>query len=426
MDSSSDLAAALGSVAELLGRVDGLPPDLERQEERLVAQTRATEARVAAGGDDLLVVLVGPTGAGKSTLLNALTGRSVSPAGARRPTTAAPVVVASGGRAEGYRRRGVGGIQPADVVRVDGDLTEHLTLVDAPDPDSVERSHARALDALVTVADLVIVVTTPARYGDAIPWELLGRVQRLGSIGWVVMNRVRDEVEGRLQVGHLVARARAAGFDVAADQVVRLPERPGLGLVRSDLDDLAGVLVEVGRDDARYVKSHAHARAAAEVARAVRAWLDAVDAVAAGADRRARTAVATSVAERDTLAEDLATDQPGRGAHGAALLRLRAGAETEDVVGRLLDAVVADLDARFGIGPEVARDLVETSLGDAPADRRLAVLLGDAGPDDQPAFHRRLAEGLIDVVDVPVPVVPAGLAGAVDHLGRLVDGRVPA
>ncbi|WP_220085913.1 dynamin family protein, partial [Burkholderia multivorans] len=40
-----------------------------------------------------LIAVGGSTGAGKSTLVNSLIGRTVSPAGVRRPTTANPIVI---------------------------------------------------------------------------------------------------------------------------------------------------------------------------------------------------------------------------------------------------------------------------------------------------------------------------------------------
>jgi hypothetical protein len=290
----------------------------------------------------------------------------------------------------------------------------------------VERAHAVALEALVTVADLVIVVTTPARYGDAVPWDLLARVQRLGSLGWVVMNRVRADLEGRLQVGHLVARATAAGFEVAADQVLRIPERPGIGVVPEDVVELADVLAEVGRDDAAAVIAHARLRAAADVASDVREWLDAVDDVVAGAGRRARTSAASSAAERETLAEDLLADPPGRSAHGAALLRLRSGSDPNDIEGRLSDAVVADLGARFGLAPDRATALLSEALEGVSGETRLAILLGTADESDMGGYSLRLSAGLVGSGVAEVPSLPAGLTGAVDHLHRLVGRPVPA
>jgi septin family protein len=49
--------------------------------------------RINRSRTPFLIAVGGSTGAGKSTLVNSLVGRTVSPAGVRRPTTGNPVVI---------------------------------------------------------------------------------------------------------------------------------------------------------------------------------------------------------------------------------------------------------------------------------------------------------------------------------------------
>ena len=165
-DDDSQLARCLRATVERLDR-DLLP-------------------RTAGGVAHLVVGVVGPNNAGKSALFNALVGRVVSPSspsggatrrlvGAARPELIArlegeptlaqfPLTRATPGP-DGV----ASAIEPGDdaaellLVPID-DLEDGLLLVDTPDFDSILATNRRASEALLRVADLVIVVVTRHTY----------------------------------------------------------------------------------------------------------------------------------------------------------------------------------------------------------------------------------------------------------------------
>ncbi|HZK05460.1 MAG TPA: GTPase domain-containing protein [Actinomycetaceae bacterium] len=161
--------------------------------------------RLADEAAPAVVVLGGSTGAGKSTLLNSLVGREISTAGVLRPTT----------------RRAVAAHHPsvhavplrdlADSVAAPA-IPPGMVLVDAPDLDSLERANRNAATRLLEAADLWILVTTAARYGDMVPWQQVIRARDRGLQLAVVLNRVPDD----------------ARRDVRADLTERL-DQIGLG-----------------------------------------------------------------------------------------------------------------------------------------------------------------------------------------------------
>nr|NLD41286.1 ABC transporter [Actinomycetales bacterium] len=163
--------------------IPGVDGEREAKERVLTQVASHLLPRIAEQGTPAVVVLGGPTGAGKSTLLNSLVGREVSPAGVLRPTT----------------RRAVAAHHPtvhsvplrdlADSV-ASAAIPPGVVLVDAPDLDSLERANRSAATRLLAAADLWILVTTAARYGDMIPWSQVIRARDRGLQLAVVLNRV--------------------------------------------------------------------------------------------------------------------------------------------------------------------------------------------------------------------------------------------
>lgn len=195
----------------------------------LVPRLRAPEA-------PLLAVVGGSTGAGKSTLVNSLVGRRVSEAGVLRPTTRTPVLVCHpddrgwfadtrvlprlhridplvprqegpgaepAGSAERDRNaeETAGGITVAEEERrrslrieTDASLSPGLALLDAPDIDSLVASNRDLAAELICAADIWILVTTAARYADAVPWHLLRTAREYNVTLATVLDRVPHQI----------------------------------------------------------------------------------------------------------------------------------------------------------------------------------------------------------------------------------------
>lgn len=155
----------------------------------------------------LLVVVGGSTGSGKSTLVNSLVGQVVTEAGAIRPTTRQPLLLATEEEMDWFRsERILPGLRRVD--RAQADPTEALTLraspaipphmavLDAPDIDSVADENRTLARKLLDAADLWVFVTTANRYADAAAWALLEEAAARSVTVGVVLNRVPPGAQG--------------------------------------------------------------------------------------------------------------------------------------------------------------------------------------------------------------------------------------
>ncbi|SDS69472.1 Dynamin family protein [Paraoerskovia marina] len=219
--STADL---IGALEVLRGRLDALRlthelPDVDAQRR---TRRRSIDQlddymlpRLRASGAPLLVVVGGSTGAGKSTLVNSLLGRTVSAPGVLRPTTRSPVLAHhpddvrwfTGDRVfPGLTRGGQAGrslrLVPSDA------LPAGLALLDAPDVDSVAEENRDLAAQLLAAADLWLFVTTPARYADAVPWDVL-----------------QSAVARHAQVALVLDRLDQQTHDVPADLRTMMDER---------------------------------------------------------------------------------------------------------------------------------------------------------------------------------------------------------
>ena len=376
------IGADLQRLAERLAEVDGLEGALERRRDDLVRTLSVLVARLEHPDDALLAVVVGPTGSGRSSLLNAVAGHTVSAAGARRPTTTSPVVWCQRGRAPSHRSEGVAGSTDVVVVGDDHPLLATMTVLDVPDPDATRGAPSSA--DLLSVADLAVLVATPGRYGDGIPWEVLASLSAAGVPLIPVMNRVRDDASARLLVGHLVQRARAEGLPLDLDEVLRVPERPG-GPTAEDVVPLATLLAAVASEDVTETIEVARQAAVRSVVANAARFVDDLDEHRARAARRDRAnAVAVEEARSVTL-ERLRRAPPGVATHGAVILRLpqRGAAPIPDaalaaVEPRLVSAAAVDLAAAVGGDPPVLADIIRRAAavaGVVDAAPRAALLL---------------------------------------------------
>lgn len=325
----------------------------------------------------LLVVVGGPTGAGKSTLINSVVRAPVTPSGVLRPTTMAPVLVshpadstwfAEGGLLPGLPRTTglTGAAGSLRLVSAPG-MVPGLALLDTPDIDSVVEANRDAAEQLLAAADLWLFVTTAARYGDAVPWEVLRTAGERSTALAIVLDRVPPGAESEI-AGDLDALLERNGL-VATRRFV-LPETTvdGQGLLAERLmDPLCAWLAELATDTGKradVVRQTVHG--------AVAALAPSVDRLAAAADDQVAAAAALEDGVRGAL--QAALIGVDRSASDGTLLRGEALTRWQEFVGggqlvralqthlgRLRDRVGAALSGRETPGREL-RDALLAGL----------------------------------------------------------------
>ncbi len=112
-----------------------------------------------------LVGLAGGTGSGKSSLFNAISATELAEPGAKRPTTAKPLVLVPSDQGSRLANLWVElGIAQVEAAADDLDFV----LIDLPDVDSLDPSHRQQVDELLSDLDLVVWVTDPEKYRDRV------------------------------------------------------------------------------------------------------------------------------------------------------------------------------------------------------------------------------------------------------------------
>lgn len=154
------------------------------------------DARLAAMDAPMLVSLFGPTGSGKSTITNTIAGRQISRSGVLRPTTREAVVWCHRDHADRVRRSALAETGSIEVVEDDHPLLRSIVLIDTPDVDSIAAEHRVQTEKILLMSDASFAVTTPQRYADAVPWELLEDLTARGMPLHVVMNRMHRRSSG--------------------------------------------------------------------------------------------------------------------------------------------------------------------------------------------------------------------------------------
>lgn len=217
-----ELTERLGRLADALEGVDlrgaqlGADAAIVDERDRLAGTVRNYLIPRTTNPDaPLMVVFAGPTGAGKSTLVNSVSGLHLTVAGAVRPTTSLPLVLA--GSSEDATRVAAG--SGAQAVVGAAPILEHMTFVDTPDIDSTSTGHRVIAESFIDRADIVVFVVSASRYADGVPWEVLRRAMSRGAAVVPVVNRLGPGGSGVMtDYGN---RLKEAGLDQAP---VRVPE----------------------------------------------------------------------------------------------------------------------------------------------------------------------------------------------------------
>ncbi|GAB2844709.1 dynamin family protein [Streptomyces deserti] len=374
---------------------------LAQLDDYLVPRLREPEA-------PLLAVVGGSTGAGKSTLVNSLVGRRVSEAGVLRPTTRTPVLVChpedhhwfSGMRVlPDLTRVWVPHQEPADDLLLPGEnparvlrietadtLPPGLALLDAPDVDSLVADNRILAAELVCAADIWVMVTTAARYADAVPWHLLRTAKEYDVTLVTVLDRVPHQVVAEVsrQYGALLTKAGLG--HVPRFTVPELPESVwGGGLLPATaVAQLRSWLVHQAQDPA--ARQHVMARTAYGVLDSLKSRMP--ELASAAAAQYAASLRLTAAVDRAYDSEHTRVRgrlQAGAVLAGDALKRWRAF-PLDCTAGELLDALVESLSALLLCAVAAADERVNDAWRREPAAD--APELTDHDPALESAEHR--------------------------------------
>lgn len=183
-----------------------------------------------------MIAVGGSTGAGKSTLVNSLVGRSVSPAGVRRPTTGNPIVIHNPADAKFFesqsflsdlpRSTDPATSTPSVVLIADDDVEPGTAILDCPDIDSIAETNRELARRILMSADLWLFVTTANRYADAAPWALLKDAAARNTSVAIVLDRVPPQAnrEVRHHLSSLLSESGLANSPIFAVAELELEE----------------------------------------------------------------------------------------------------------------------------------------------------------------------------------------------------------
>jgi energy-coupling factor transporter ATP-binding protein EcfA2 len=374
---------------------------LAQLDDYLVPRLREPEA-------PLLAVVGGSTGAGKSTLVNSLVGRRVSEAGVLRPTTRTPVLVChpedhhwfSGMRVlpdltrvwvpqqESTDDLLLPGENPARVLRVETaeTLPPGLALLDAPDIDSLVADNRVLAAELICAADIWVMVTTAARYADAVPWHMLRTAKEYDVTLVTVLDRVPHQVVNEVsrQYGALLTKAGLG--EVPRFTVPELPESAwGGGLLpASAVAQLRTWLIHQAQDPA--ARQHVLARTAYGVLDSLKSRMPELAGAAAAQYAAAlRLTSAVEGAYDSEHARVRGRLQSGAVLAGDALKRWRAF-PLDCTAAELLDALVESLSALLLCAVTAADERIDDAWRREPASAAPELAARETDADN--AEHR--------------------------------------
>lgn len=266
------------------------------------------------------------------------------------------------------------------------DTPRGLALLDAPDVDSLVAENRVLAAELICAADIWVMVTTAARYADAVPWHLLRTAKEQKATLVTVLDRVPHQVVSEVsrQYGALLAKAGLG--EAPRFTVPELPESAwGGGLLPATaVAPLRTWLTQQAQDPG--ARHGAMARTAHGVLDSLKARMP---------ELASATAAQYAAATRLTAAVDAAYDSE----HTRAKGRLQAGAVLSgDALKRwraypldcsaeeLLDALVESLSALLLCSVAAADERVDDAWRREPASG--APGLTDRDPALESAEHR--------------------------------------
>jgi hypothetical protein len=407
----TDAVAALDALHQGIAAARTLELDTAPAE----AVAREASERLGIAPDAYVVALVGGTGVGKSTLLNALAGAPVSPAGARRPTTGAPIAWVPSGRSAAVRplldRLGIDRPALHDAADLD-----RLVVLDLPDLDSIEPSHVATVEALLPRLDVVAWVTDPEKYADAVLHDDFLRTWMPRLARQVVVLNKADRLAGDGQAAVARDLRRAVGREVPVLATTATDGPAGIAALRSWLAEAVDAKTVIA---ARLVAAARAELAALAAAAGVSGDGEVRPLVRADAQRRAIEA-----ATDETLR---VVDLPGVERQAVAATRARARRRGTGPVGLVTSAIyrfsgrqrkVADPGeylrgwrTRGGLAraTEAVRRAVVEALPGVPPALRSRYAAAAEGPD----LERRLGVALDRVI------ARRGAAGEEPPMSRL-------
>ncbi|WP_443033743.1 ATP-binding protein [Streptomyces sp. CA2R101] len=131
----------------------------------------------------------------------------------------------------GEAATGGGGEAGLFTVRIETDraLPSGLALLDAPDIDSLVARNRELAAELICAADVWVLVTTAARYADAVPWHLLRTAKEYDVTLVTVLDRVPHQIATDISGRYAELLQRAGLGHVPRFTIPELPESAGGG-----------------------------------------------------------------------------------------------------------------------------------------------------------------------------------------------------
>ncbi|GHH87141.1 hypothetical protein GCM10018793_61850 [Streptomyces sulfonofaciens] len=246
-------------------------------------------------------------------------------------------------------------------------LPRGLALLDAPDIDSLVVENRLLAAELICAADVWIMVTTAARYADAVPWHLLRTAKQYDSTLVIVLDRVPHQVVDEVSAQYDALLTKAGLGAVPRFTVPELPESAGGGglLPASAVAPLHDWLSECVRDP--HVRAHAVTRTANGVLRSLRTRMpELAGAVAAQHAAAVRLVSAVEAAYDHEHTRLRGRLQAGAVLAGDALKRWRSY-PLDCGPGELLDALVENLAALLLCAVAAADERIEERWRREPA-----------------------------------------------------------